>query len=112
MKLRWELHFKKDQHLKVLKKLCRKLKVEPVNTTFDLSGHPGKRSLAAFDVELKSTSWKDAVAESLEIGARISPHWHLAMDPPKFIRCTTDQCGIDGIEILGWHLHLEQIAPD
>ena len=104
MKLHWQFFFKAEQHHRLLKKLCRKIKADPLDSAFELSGNREKLSSCKFQIQLKASSWTAAVAESLEIGSRFSPHWSLTANPPKYIHCTTGECDIDGIEILSWHL--------
>ena len=109
--LHWSVYFKKDQHHKVLKKLCRKINVEPINCVFELSGHREKRSFCRFEVDLMSSCWMGAVAESLEIAYRISPHWNLSMLPPKDLACSSGECDIEGIERVSWHLQMNPEDP-
>ena len=108
--LQWKVHFKKDQHHKVLKKLCRKLNVEPINSVIELSGHREKLSSCRFEVALKSSGWMEAVSEALEIAYRISPHWHLSMRPPKYFSCSCDEGYIEGLEgVISWHLQMDPV---
>jgi hypothetical protein len=108
--LQWSVYFKKDQHHKVIKKLCRKIKVEPINCVFELSGHREKLSFCRFEVALKSSSWMEAVSESLEIAYRISPHWHLSMCPQNYFASTCGEGNIEGLEgVISWHLQIDPV---
>ena len=108
MMLEWNVNFKKDQHDKVIQKLCRKLKVEPINCVFTLSGHRDKLSSCRFEVALNSSVWMEAVSESLEIAYRISPHWHLSMRPPKYFSCSCGEGYIESLEgLISWSLQMD-----
>lgn len=104
--LYWDVYFKSDQHHKVLKKLCRLLKVDPVNAIFDVSCQRGKTSHCRFEIKLESSRWSDCVAESLLIANRVTPHWRLSMIPSKRLICETDECHVEGVDSVSWDLDM------
>ena len=102
--LHWNVYFKSNQHHKVVEKLCRKIKVEPKNCEFEISGFRDKLSFCKFEVELDSINWGESLVEALHIANRISPHWQMTLAQPTRIICTTQECYIESVESVSWDL--------
>ena len=104
--LQWNVYIRGDQHQSVVKKLCRKLKVEPINCIFEISGLRDKLSSCQFEVELESTGWSEAVAESLVIANRLNPHWRMTVIPGERLTCNCQECNVGGVESVSWDLQV------